>query len=386
MKMLDDYKAISIPNIIRYLKLQGWDRKANFPSNKLIVFDGPDDINGEKIQAVIPANQNFRDYAARVKELIESLSELEGRPIKDILTDMLNPNVDKLQVRVLSDISKDGTLPFGYAAKLISGLKDLLISAACVEENPQPFYRRATKVGLNYADNCRFGQTKVGSFIITIESLVPSYSAHPQQLSLPIDDEEMVTEPFNRRVIKRIQRGISLVEKSVSEGDVAPIVDHYKAGLNANMCEALLGLKLDQLDVDLEYSVNWSLNIPEPNDVPNKVKIEGIAFDYIESAAKVLRNTDESVKRKIVGKVVKLSASDLEDEDDQYGNRLITIKTEINDRPIKVNVPLNLDDYKQACNAHRDNKDVTVQGIIERVGGKWQLMSPERFQVSEPTK
>lgn len=378
MNFLDDYKAISIPNIIRYLKLQGWDKRSDFPSDKLIVFEGPQDIYGDRIQAVIPANAKFKDYPIRVKELVYSLSDIEDRPIKNILADISNPNIDRLQVRVLSDLSKDGTLPFSYAAKLVNGLKDLLVAAACVEENPQPFYRRATKIGLNYADNCRFGQTKVGSFIVTIESLVPSYT----QLSLPIQKIESETEHFNRRVIKRIQKGIGLVEKSVSEGDVSPIVNDFKAGLNANMCEALLGLKMDQLDIDLEYSVNWSMSIPKPNGVPDKVRIERIGFDYLESAAKVLRNTDESIKREVLGKVVKLSAFDLEDDDvGDSGNRLITVKTEIHDKPIRVNVPLSVAEYKLACDAHRDNKDIQVEGIIERIGNQWQLMGPEKFKV-----
>src|SRR5690606_20327439 len=100
------------------------------------------------------------DYGIRVKELIESLSILEDRPYEDIISDIINPSVDRLQVRVVSSLSKDGTLPLGYASKLISGLKDLLVAAACVEENPLPFYKRATQNAYNYADNCRFGQTK----------------------------------------------------------------------------------------------------------------------------------------------------------------------------------------------------------------------------------
>jgi hypothetical protein len=378
MNFIDDYSTISIPSIIRYLKLQGWDKRSDFPTDKLIVFDGPQDMYGDRIQAVIPANARYKDYPLRVKELVYSLSEIENRPIKNILADISNPNIDRLNVRVLSDFSKDGTLPFSYAAKLVNGLKDFLVAAACVEENPQPFYRRATRVGFNYADNCRFGQTKVGSFIITIESLVPSYT----QLSLPIRDIERETEHFNRRVIKRIQRGIGLVEKSVSEGDITPIVNDFKSGLNANMCEALLGLKIDQYDIDLEYSVNWSMSIPKPNDVPDKVKIEKIGFDYLASAAKVLRDSDESVKRKIVGKVVKLSAFDLEEDDEgDSNNRLVTVKTEIHDKQIKVNVPLNIIEYKLACDAHRDIKDVQVEGMLERVGNQWQLMAPENFRV-----
>lgn len=123
-------------------------------------------------------------------------------------------------------------------------------------------------------------------------------------------------------------------------------------------------------------------------DVPKIAKINGNkAYGYIESAAKILLDTDESIKRDIVGKVVRLTAVDLEeDENDISINRYITIQTGINDKSLRVNIPFSVEDYKLACDAHRDNKVVKIHGIIERVGNKWQLMSPERFQILEPTR
>lgn len=376
-----DFSQIPLPGIIQYLKLQGWVKREDFPSEKLIVLDGPIELLGEPIEAVIPAKEEFKDYGIRVKELIESLSVLEERPIENIISDIRSPSVDRLQVRVVSNVSKDGTLPLGYASKLITGLKDLLIAAACVEENPLPFYKKATKNAYNYADNCRFAQTKTGSFIITIESILPTY----RQLELFKTDS---AEPFNRRVIKRIIKGIGYVEQSVEEGEISVLTDTYKYGLNANMCEALLKMKIDQFDVDLEYYVDWSSNFPKPKDVPKIAKIIGNqAYGYIESAAKILRDTDESIKRDIVGKVVRLTAVDLEDDENDISiNRYITIQTQINDKSLRVNIPLSVEEYKLACDAHRDNKDVKIHGIIERVGNKWQLMSPERFQILEPTR
>jgi hypothetical protein len=378
LNFIDKFVNISPHSISRYLRLKGWEKRNDFPNERLIVFDGPKDMNGDRIQAVFPADLKYKDYPVRVRELVFSLSDIEGRAVEDIVDDIINPSVDRLQVRVLSDIAKSGTLPFSYAAKLVNGLKDFLVAAACVEENPQPFYRRATKIGLDYADNCRFGQTKYGSFIVTIESLVPL----DNQLNLQLGEDLSEKEHFNRRVIKRIQRGLGQLETSVLEGDISPIIDNYKAGLNANMCEALLSLKLDQIDIDLEYSVDWSVGMPMPTGIPKKVKIEKTGFEYLESIAKVLRNSDESTRKEIVGKVVKLSASELEDDDQTgYGDRIVTIKTEIHDKTIRVNVPLTLGEYKMACDAHRDMREVKVIGMLERVGNQWQLMAPEDFRI-----
>ena len=270
-------------------------------------------------------------------------------------------------------MSRYGTLPFSYAATLINGLRDFLIAAACVEENPQPFYRRASKIGIDYANACRFGQTNIGSFIVNIESLVPTIPN--QQLSLLPNEK---TEHFNRRVLKRIQKSLHSVSHAIKEGDASPIID-YKTGLNANMCEALLALKAEQMNIDIEYSVRWSLSTPQPKDVPEKVKIEQIGFDYLESAAKVLRDSGESTRRKIEGKVIRLSASDLQQD---YTQRIITISTNINNKNIKVNVSLDTEHYKLACDAHRDGKTIQVEGVLERIGNRWELMASENFTIN----
>ncbi|MFT8318826.1 MAG: hypothetical protein ABF651_11240 [Sporolactobacillus sp.] len=370
---------ISPSNISRYLRIKGWKKRDNFPQDHLIVFDGPNDVNGDPVQIVFPSKSQYKDYQVRIQELIHGLSEIEERPKNEIVQEILNPNVDRLEVRVISGMAKLGTLPFSYAATLINGLRDFLIAAACVEENPKPFYRRATKIGLDYANNCRFGQTKVGSFIVTIESGV-DISAN-QQLELPLSEKKTGNDPFNRRVVKRIQRGLGELEHSVNEENIDFIVKNYKTGLNANMCEALLGLQVGQSDVDLEYSVNWSKGLPKPSDIPGRIRIGSSGFEYLESAAKILRDSDESVKKEISGRIIKLSASALEDDDVNSGDSTITIQTMINEKMIIVKVPLERTDYKSACDAHRDSKEVSIVGTLERVNNHWQLMAPEQFKV-----
>ncbi|MGM9925336.1 MAG: hypothetical protein ACI35R_13905 [Bacillus sp. (in: firmicutes)] len=291
-----------------------------------------------------------------------------------------NPNMDRLQVRVVSELSKDGTVPLGYAAKLLNGWRDFVAAAACVEENPQPFFRRVTKAGLHYADMCRFGQVDSGNFLITIESFVPPFS----QLSLPLQGQEHEEEHFNRRVMARIRRGLHSLEASVAEGDISPIVSDYRTGWNANMCEALLAMQMEQMEIALECRVDWSPNAPKPYDSSSTVRIEKAGFEHLQSAAQVLRDSDESMRRTIKGKVVKLSAAELEEEwDSHFVERVITVKTEIYDRWLKVNVPLSLREYKIACDAHKEVKDIQVEGIMERAGKQWQLVEPEHFLVLE---
>lgn len=361
---------IPILNIIRYLELQGWHRRLNFPNEKLIVFDGPLDMNREEIQAVIPANESFKDYRDRVAGLIYSLSEIEERPVELILKDMINPNVDRLQVRVISEMSKDGTLPLTYAANLVNSLKDFLVAAACAEENPQPFYHRATKTSFDYINSCRFGQTNIGSFIINIESLIPTVVE--EQLSL-LHKEDF--EHFNRRVIKRVQKGLGYVKDSIKENEIT-LITNYETGFNANMCEALLSLGHEKVNFDLEYSVDWSIGIPKPTDVPDKVKIGHPDFVYLENAARVLRGTNEVIKKTIKGKILKLAVLGAI-QSDAFGK--ITVCTKQDNKNINFTILLNSKHYKIACNAHRDNAEICAVGLVEKIKNKWEMTNPETF-------
>ena len=94
MNLINSFGTITIPAITRYLKLQGWVRRVDFPNPKLIVFDGPNDRHNEAIQIVLPSDENYLDYPTRLQELLDSLSDMEERPVTAIIKDIKNPNID----------------------------------------------------------------------------------------------------------------------------------------------------------------------------------------------------------------------------------------------------------------------------------------------------
>jgi hypothetical protein len=57
------------------------------------------------------------------------------------------------------------------------------------------------------------------------------------------------------------------------------------------------------------------------------------------------------------------------------------------DRPLKkgkslaIKIALSPDEYKQACDAHRDEKTVSIDGTPEKDGKFFYLTSPKNFRV-----
>lgn len=366
--------GITVPDVTRYLGVTGWLRNSNFPNKNLLVFEK--EVFGETVQVVLPAKTEYKDFHPRLGDLLRFLSDLDEIDISTIAQQIRRPSIDRLQVRLISGISSEGSIPLSYASRLIQSMKDLFVAAACTEENPQPFYRRATKVAVNHADVCRFGQTRVGSYIVTIESPVPLTA---QKTLFPHES----SSPFSRRVVTRIQMGLGQVEQAVLDGRIDALIDGYKTGINANMAEAILNLRDANHDATFEYTMDLSPTIPLKISAPRVVSIEKNGFEFLEAAARVLRGSDEEEHVTISGKIIRLFADDVDEDDSEevQGNRVIVIRSDDGYRR-NVHVSLNADEYRIACDAHRDSRTVTVNGNMERMGKGWQLMASQDFHIT----
>ena len=79
---------VTVANARAYLLNRGW-RLQPFPGPELLVFEGPNDDDGEPIIQVLPSSERLRDYRIRLEDLIGALSVIENRPAADVLTDLL---------------------------------------------------------------------------------------------------------------------------------------------------------------------------------------------------------------------------------------------------------------------------------------------------------
>ena len=369
--------GISVLDFARYLNFKGFRRNANFANKNVVLFDKVYGVASGSINIIIPSKETFADYYLRLEESIRLLSEIENKPVVDIIEAIMKPNVDKLQIRVISDIATEGSIPLSYASNFVANLRDLMVSAACAEENPEPYYNRALKSAIKYADSVRFGQTQKGSFIATIESYVPLKATNylPNKIDEKVDEEQI---PFQRRVMQRIQYGIAQLETAIMDGNIDE--EGYKTGLTANMCESLLKLKSDSSDMKFEYIMNWSPVLPAPKNIPDRVLIERNGFELLETISRKFRGEIESAKKKIIGYIIGLSADELDEDNEEGSKRVATVRlSEENDNVKKVKIQLTLNDYRIACDAHKDSKPIAVDGILERDGKQWRLTKAQNF-------
>ncbi len=364
---------IAVGDLTAYLRKTGW-QLADTLHNRLMEFHGPHDV-----VLVVPNRDDYIDTSRRLREAVHLLSQVEDREPSRIVHAILSLDRDILRQRILAGGVGNSILSLEAATKIVNGLRNLVAYAACVEEDPRPYYAKSTRIGSDYAKTCRFGHTFQGSFGFTVEMPLPAYTGLPE-VPLP--------PPFERRLMSRIARGLQAVNRGVVTGNVDVLIDQFPSGFNANMYEVLMATMDDIEGLEIEYSVDWSPEWPVEEDLASlePIRLPKRSHQYMETAAKQLRKVDESKPRDITGLVVKLQSEtppqqDFEEEE-AGGDRVVTLLwDDTSGRTLHVRVTLKPDEYRAACDAHRDGRSIVVTGLLEKPGKFWELMSPSNFRI-----
>jgi hypothetical protein len=204
---------------------------------------------------------------------------------------------------------------------------------------------------------------------------------NPNDMLIP----DLQPAPFERRVMIRVMRGLQIASKGLREGDVSILTRDYARGFNANLCEVMAGLTQELPGFGSEFTVLWSPEYAIDEQLRNAeaVRIDPDSFrPFFEAAAKSLRHAKESQETTIRGSVIQLHADPESDEAEDDEERQIIVKCDLGAvRAVKVHASLTADDYRKACDAHKDNREVEIEGRPEKLAKFWNLTSPRNFRV-----
>jgi len=83
--------CLTISRLADYLESTGWHRVSH-PNERIILFEGKQDDNGEAIKVVIPRDESFEDLNFRLAEAINLLSVVESKSPYEIVSRVLSGN------------------------------------------------------------------------------------------------------------------------------------------------------------------------------------------------------------------------------------------------------------------------------------------------------
>lgn len=371
----DKLAGISAPDVKWYVLGRGW-KPVQSKNSALALYISPD----ESEQLQVPQSGTPHDVHKVMASMLEKLAQFERRSTTEVYQDLSHPFEDALRLRVQSRLADAGTLPLNEGLKLFVGGRNLLIAAACSAVQPQAFYpRKSMKPVSEFIDNCRVGQTEVGSYVASI--LGPSLA--PPATGLFEDLEE--PPPFERRVTQKLMSGLGVLVRTVSEGDASLIDGAIDQGVSADLCDALAGIGPPDEDAILHIELSWSPVRPQRDkSIQSIASFAAPDLGFISSAAQRLREKTV-LADEVQGRIVSLR--EVPSLIKELG-RTVEIRTRVDDRPATVRFGLSDEQYRRACDAYRDRVEVKVKGTLRRDANSkfYQMREVESFDVVDREK
>lgn len=354
-----------------YLLRNGW-RQTPVSRREVWQFHASE-ASGEDFEILVPAAENLTDYAAFATRVAKNLAAFEGRSLQDVVAQILFA-CDIFRMRLKSDEEQFGTIPLAKTPVAITNLAELLVDAACAEIRAVPHTPRRLKEAIELADEFRFGQTGIGSFVVNIYVPLP-----PK----PADEmfEEVLSVPIQRSMLARVMRGLEDAGAAKRENDVSRITSNFATGLNANMCDSLSGLLETFSDATCEFVSNFDATWRSPGIEREKtVEITAAASRVLEQASLEMREGPSVREVSAFAWVYQLhhdAASGAE------ADRDAGFLWEEEGTLYRAKARLEPSEYVTACEAHKDERRVRFRGLLERFGRRWVLRNVRDLTIEE---
>ena len=115
----------------------------------------------------------------------------------------------------------------------------------------------------------------------------------------------------------------------------------------------------------------------------SKIVLTGTSFQHLAFAAKELEKVNVPEEATVTGPIIALRSEEppLDVGQDTF-EHMITMLWEIERGTfIRLRVPLSATEYRQACDAHKEGRPVSIRGKPEKRGKFWTLALARDFRV-----
>ncbi len=179
--------------------------------------------------------------------------------------------------------------------------------------------------------------------------------------------------PFGRKVSERIIRTFKTIEEADMDKNIEEI---YEFGPNANTCESikkLLMISSGDIECSVICSPLWNAS-STINENPS-VRLSHSKIGYLDFIYEKLKEKHNSKNVSIIAKIISLKIDPNKDD-----HTIVILGDAGEEKDIKIHVVLTSEDYKGACDLHRDEKEIKINGYLNKFGSKWFLEPYEGFE------
>jgi hypothetical protein len=361
-----------LKNLYRFLARSGWveERQSN---ERVVALNSPVSEDGDFVTVLLPQSEEFADSGRRLNEALSSVAAYLKMSSAILSRRLKAWDRDILRTRLFDRLVDTNAIPLRLASLVIDDLRSFVGYAAYAQQAPRPFFPRSGAVSAEFTEHCYFGHTFHGSFGLTIECPLPMVG----QMAIA---EEFKDPPFQRLVMQRIAHGYLQIQRAAKADDPTLLIHDYESGMNANMLRSLTQVyeRLDRLSV--EYAIEWAPELTPRKDLIQgiAVRFDGRAHEVASYAAAQLEAEDAPAETVVVSHVVSLkSEMPLDDGVQDQFDHVITLDWEKEAGiPVRIRVALPREEYRKACDAHKNGRKIQVTGVPVKRGKFWTLEKP----------
>lgn len=362
----------------KYLKETGW-KQFNTKKNTVKVFQY--ECGNEFYQVKIPLESAFSDYNYAMYSAVEKVAAVECRSVEQVMLYLLNPNTDILKIRLEKKDVEAGNILFDDAIKIYDNAKKLLAATALDIINPKLYhYGRVDDAVQKFLGDCRFGQTEIGSYVVSVVCPFAELSENEgyKQLSI-FSDEDTCAKSLTRKVTNKLMSNIFVIKEKIDDDSYNSLIDEQNHfNISGNFYEALNGLNCEEDDTILEFKAQWSPTVKQNRCEHSNVKLTNNYCQPISSIiAKMKEKTDKVTS--IVGRVSKLQAAPI--ADNRKTGKISIAYIDRDNKSKSVTTILDKCDYDKAIEAHQLGKYVRASGNMRQSGRA--VLECENFSIIE---
>lgn len=370
---ISSFYNITAASIDRYLQLNSWNRDYRFANKNMMVYTNSRSEYPTTI--AIPANEDYDDFFIILCNVIEILAKSEKRTVNEIIKDINTTFTDRLEFRVVSEMTDDGKIPLEYASSCIEGLKELVLYSICAEQSAKPICYRATDSAKSLLDKFKLAQTEKGSFVLNIDIQV--VDERNEQITFSAYEAPM---PFEHKVVERISTAISQIDAIVKkEYQLTETAESaYENGITANMCDALLKIRPQSDNDRISTTIRYASSLTNKPGIIEHIDMNMDHFSVIDELSKIYHDNKAVQDANLIGIIRSLSKKKGIDGELQE----IKLYTMFEDAPRTVTIILSDEQYRIACDAHRDGIEVEVSGELDMSDRYWIMKNITYFAVA----
>lgn len=378
VNFMDLTEKISPLAFAKYLKDMGWEQyQSKRQYIKIFQYEKNDDF----FQVIIPTEKKLNDYKEAMYKAVVTVAEAENKSVEQVLLYLLNPNTDILKIRLEKKDVEAGNILFDDAIRMYENAKRLLAATALDILHPKKYHQgRMDDCVLKFLSSCRFGQTEIGSYVVSVVCPFAELDENEDYKQLSIfSDEEQCANSLTRQVTSRVMKNISFIKNQIDNGEMDKLIlqDEDKI-ISANFYEALGGLNLDSNGADVGFIAEWSPIVKNADCVKSRILLTHDYYQPIETTIERLKDETNKSTR-IIGRIKKLESSP--DVQKRKIGKITVVYLDENDKRKTVTVNLNKNEYDKAIKAHERGFHVEIVGEISC--GRNASMTCESFAVIE---